>query len=112
MILFPGAVFWAHGAILQVQIVELDEAQGKIVLKAQIDHPYPTTKIMFMPETVRPCAPGRRLMRCAQGKPQTDLFATTGDYLRLWKIADDGKSAEMECVLNDVCPPLLTCTLR
>jgi hypothetical protein len=37
-----------------------------------------------------------------QGKPQPDLFATTGDYLRLWKVAEDGKSAEMECVLNDV----------
>ncbi len=38
---------------LQVQIVELDEDRGKIVLKAQVDHPYPTTKIMWMPETVR-----------------------------------------------------------
>ena len=31
-----------------------------------------------------------------------DLFATTGDYLRIWKVSEDGKSTEMECVLNDV----------
>ena len=37
-----------------------------------------------------------------QGKPQPDIFATTGDYLRLWKIVEDGKTVEMECVLNDV----------
>ena len=37
-----------------------------------------------------------------QEKPVPDLFATTGDYLRIWKVSEDGKSTEMECVLNDV----------
>ena len=36
--------------------MELNEELGKITCKAQIDHPYPTTKIMFMPETVRAVA--------------------------------------------------------
>ena len=39
--------------------------------KASFDHPYPATKVMFLPDmqTTRP-----------------DMVATTGDYLRLWNI--------------------------
>ncbi|GMI31325.1 hypothetical protein TrRE_jg7134 [Triparma retinervis] len=40
----------------------------------EFDHPYPCTKIMWSPE----------------GEGGKDLLATTGDYLRLWDIKDDG----------------------
>lgn len=48
-------------------------------------HPYPPTKIMFLPdkETARP-----------------DLVATSGDYLRIWRIQEDGVT--MEKLLNNV----------
>eukprot|EP00042_Codosiga_hollandica_P014796 m.34498 g.34498 ORF g.34498 m.34498 type:complete len:337 (+) comp43566_c0_seq1:79-1089(+) len=80
----------------KIQIVELDADAGKLVRRHTVDHPYPTTKILWMPQ--------------AEG-PQPDLFATTGDYLRIWKVADDGKTVGMECVLNDneysqFCAPL------
>lgn len=34
------------------------------------------------------------------GRP--DLFATTGDYLRIWKNSDDGNATTLECLLNNV----------
>jgi len=43
-------------------------------VSCEFDHPYPCTKILWSPAT--------------EGK---DLMATTGDYLRLWDITDDGK---------------------
>ena len=36
----------------QIQIVELDQERGKFVHKSTADHPYPTTRILWMPETV------------------------------------------------------------
>ena len=36
--------------MLQVQIIQLDEDQGEFVLKATFDHPYLTTKIMWIPD--------------------------------------------------------------
>ena len=37
---------------IQVQIIQLDEDRGEFVLKATFDHPYPTTKIMWIPDQV------------------------------------------------------------
>ena len=37
---------------LQVQIVQLDEQRGEFAVKAQFDHPYPTTKIIWIPDDV------------------------------------------------------------
>ena len=58
------------------------------------DHPYPTTKIMFIldKECQRP-----------------DLLATTGDYLRIWQICED--QVEPKSLLNnnknsEFCAPL------
>ena len=36
--------------VIQVQIIQLDEDRGEFVLKATFDHPYPTTKIMWIPD--------------------------------------------------------------
>mmetsp|Transcript_29613 Transcript_29613/g.41278 ORF Transcript_29613/g.41278 Transcript_29613/m.41278 type:complete len:419 (+) Transcript_29613:66-1322(+) len=78
----------------KVQIVELDEESGKFECTGSFEHPYPTTKIQWMPDK-----PGSR----------PDLLATTGDYLRLWKVEKDRVS--MECLLNnnknsEFCAPL------
>lgn len=40
----------------QVQIVSLDEDTSEFTGKSTFDHPYPTTKIMWIPDTV--CVPG------------------------------------------------------
>jgi DDB1- and CUL4-associated factor 7 len=76
------------------QIVELDDDKGDFVVKGSFDHPYPTTNIIWAPA-------GNTL-----GK---DLLATTGDYLRLWNVQDDGE-IRLECLLNNVrlLPSLLT----
>jgi len=78
----------------KVEIVELDEESGQFECTGSFDHPYPTTKIVWMPDR-----PGSR----------PDLLATTGDYLRLWKVEKDRVS--MECLLNnnknsEFCAPL------
>ena len=53
----------------KVQIVELDEKQNEsnFVVKSSFDHPYPCTKISWIPD-------------CHGNLP--DLLATSGDYLR------------------------------
>lgn len=37
----------------KIQIIDLDEERGEFVLKATFDHPYPATKIMWIPDQVR-----------------------------------------------------------
>eukprot|EP00163_Fabomonas_tropica_P021482 TRINITY_DN3753_c0_g1_i1.p1 TRINITY_DN3753_c0_g1~~TRINITY_DN3753_c0_g1_i1.p1 ORF type:complete len:292 (-),score=47.17 TRINITY_DN3753_c0_g1_i1:358-1233(-) len=63
-------------------------------LQASFDHPYPTTKILWNPDR--------------NGGAQ-DLLATTGDYLRIWKV--NGSSVKMKSLLNpnkmsEFCAPL------
>eukprot|EP00232_Nephroselmis_pyriformis_P011486 CAMPEP_0182885444 /NCGR_PEP_ID=MMETSP0034_2-20130328/19604_1 /TAXON_ID=156128 /ORGANISM="Nephroselmis pyriformis, Strain CCMP717" /LENGTH=336 /DNA_ID=CAMNT_0025018711 /DNA_START=13 /DNA_END=1023 /DNA_ORIENTATION=+ len=80
----------------KVEIVTLDEETGtfKSDPKYTFAHPYPTTKIMFCPD--KECQ-----------KP--DLLATTGDYLRIWHITEDG--VQLKSLLNnnknsEFCAPL------
>lgn len=70
----------------KVQIVALHESSYEFYCKSTFDHPYPTTKIMWIPDTkgVYP-----------------DLLATSGDYLRVWKVGDSGET-RLECLLNNV----------
>eukprot|EP00531_Pseudo-nitzschia_arenysensis_P015662 CAMPEP_0116119560 /NCGR_PEP_ID=MMETSP0329-20121206/2708_1 /TAXON_ID=697910 /ORGANISM="Pseudo-nitzschia arenysensis, Strain B593" /LENGTH=350 /DNA_ID=CAMNT_0003613273 /DNA_START=243 /DNA_END=1295 /DNA_ORIENTATION=+ len=68
---------------------------------AEFDHPYPCTKIMWSPETRH---------------GSQDLLATTGDYLRIWNVNDDGSGrgtlgVKKEALLNnnkssEYCAPL------
>jgi hypothetical protein len=37
---------------LKVQIVALDEETSEFTARSTFDHPYPTTKIMWIPDTV------------------------------------------------------------
>lgn len=66
--------------------MELDDDKGDFVLKGTFDHPYPTTNILWAP---------------AGNTFGKDLLATTGDYLRLWNVGDDGE-IRLECLLNNV----------
>ena len=70
---------------LQLQIIQLDEDRGEFVLRATFDHPYPTTKIMWISN---------------QTAQLPDLVATSGDYLRLWRVNES--QVRQECMLNNV----------
>lgn len=69
----------------KVQIVALDENVSEFNVKSTFDHPYPTTKIMWIPDSkgVFP-----------------DLLATSGDYLRVWRAVEP--ETRLECILNNV----------
>lgn len=96
----------------------LEEESSEFVCRNTFDHPYPTTKIMWIPDTkgIYP-----------------DLLATSGDYLRIWRVGADGLTTikmflscfnvfacvsqvsdtetRLECLLNnnknsDFCAPL------
>ena len=78
-----------------VRVIQLDEETHKFVDIGGFEHPYPTTKIMWIPD---------------QNGARRDLLATTGDYLRLWNVQDN-KSVRLECLLNnnkntEFCAPL------
>jgi len=83
----------------KVQIVQLDEDSGDFSSRSTFEHPYPTTKIMWIPDT--------------KGM-YPDLLATSGDYLRVWKVVDNENrqtESRLECLLNnnknsDFCAPL------
>lgn len=81
----------------KVVIVDLDESGDKpqFVKSNTIDHPYPTTKIMFNPD----------------GSSDQDLLATTGDYLRIWRRKPGQSQCHLEVLLNqnknnEFCAPL------
>uniref|UniRef100_A0AC34R8H5 Uncharacterized protein n=1 Tax=Panagrolaimus sp. JU765 TaxID=591449 RepID=A0AC34R8H5_9BILA len=79
----------------KISIVQLREEQGEFLHIGTFDHPYPATKIMWIPD-VKGIYP--------------DLLATTGDYLRLWRVGGH-HGASLEVMLNnnrtsDYCAPL------
>lgn len=79
----------------KISIVQLDETIGELQLRNTFDHPYPATKLMWIPDS-KGCFP--------------DLIATSGDYLRLWRLGADN-SAKIETLLNtnrtaEYCAPL------
>ena len=66
--------------------------ENQCYVAAEFDHPYPCTKILWSPDV----SSGAR-----------DLLATSGDYLRLWSMSDDGLgvgtlTAKKEALLNNV----------
>jgi len=78
----------------KVEIVQLnEETQAFETVGEAVNHPYPTTKIMWAPEGT-----------------DKDLLATTGDYLRIWDVDEDG-TIKQKCLLNnhresEFCAPL------
>ena len=90
-------------------------------LAAEFDHPYPCTKILWNPEhegAASSAAAGGG--GGGGGDPvagSRDLLATTGDYLRIWSLEEDGTggpgqlAAKKEALLNnnknsEYCAPL------
>jgi len=69
----------------KVNIVKLNEQKGSFDVTHEFDHPYPCTKLAWIPDRV-----GSR----------PDLIASTADYLRLWQV-EDGK-VSMKSLLNNV----------
>ena len=56
-------------------VVQLNESSGKFEETGMFDHPYPTTKLMWVPD---------------RAGSRSDLLATTGDYLRIWNVTASG----------------------
>ncbi|KAG6481740.1 WD repeat-containing protein LWD1-like [Zingiber officinale] len=93
----------AIGSLLEgygnrMEIVQLDEASGEIRSDPAlcIEHPFPPTKTMFVPD--RECL-------------RPDLLATSADFLRIWRVADDSSRIELRSLLNgnrnsEFCGPL------
>ncbi|KAL0478073.1 DDB1- and CUL4-associated factor 7 [Acrasis kona] len=79
----------------QVEIVQFSEGENTFKKIASFEHPYPTTKIQWFPST---------------NTSNEDLLATTGDYLRLWSVRDDGSVQKRHAFNNnsnaDFCAPL------
>ncbi|KAK0410960.1 hypothetical protein QR680_005410 [Steinernema hermaphroditum] len=78
----------------KVMVVQLDEPEGEFRHLCTFEHPYPTTKVLWIPDTRGVCP---------------DLLATTGDYLRIWRVGEQG--ATLDCQLNnnrssEYCAPL------
>ena len=67
-------------------MLSLDEETGTFPAEPthSFTHPYPCTKIMFIPDK--------------EGTHE-DLVATTGDYLRVWNIKEDG--VQLKSLLNN-----------
>eukprot|EP00195_Chlamydomonas_chlamydogama_P005387 CAMPEP_0202891988 /NCGR_PEP_ID=MMETSP1392-20130828/1870_1 /ASSEMBLY_ACC=CAM_ASM_000868 /TAXON_ID=225041 /ORGANISM="Chlamydomonas chlamydogama, Strain SAG 11-48b" /LENGTH=330 /DNA_ID=CAMNT_0049575863 /DNA_START=272 /DNA_END=1264 /DNA_ORIENTATION=+ len=79
-----------------VEIIQLDEDKGSFTCDPALTfrHDYPPTKLMFAPDK-EACRP--------------DLLATTGEFLRIWRIHEDG--VQLERLLNnnkqsEFCAPL------
>mmetsp|Transcript_7805 Transcript_7805/g.26877 ORF Transcript_7805/g.26877 Transcript_7805/m.26877 type:complete len:493 (-) Transcript_7805:87-1565(-) len=86
----------------KVEILYLDETKGEFGLSEpalSFSHPFPATKIMFVPE---------------KGAGGADLLATSSDYLRLYTIDDTqqgNSSVEVKSILSnssnsEFCAPL------
>lgn len=67
----------------------LQQGAESLTYSSTFEHPYPTTKIGWIPD--------------AQGT-HSDLIGTTGDFLRLWEVNEDGKP-KLKCLLNNVRDP-------
>lgn len=57
--------------------------------RSTFDHPYPPTKIGYAPASYQP------------SNSQTDLIATTGDYLRLWSTDENDPQVNLKVLLNN-----------
>jgi WD repeat-containing protein 68 len=68
-----------------VEVIQLDE-RSRFQKVAQFAHPFPPTALRFVPDL---------------NGTATDLIATTGDALRLWRIHPDTNDVEMCSILGN-----------
>ena len=75
------------------------DLDSQLYKACEFDHPYPCTKILWSPDV----------------SATKDLLATTGDYLRVWSVTDDGLgqgtlTPKKVALLNNVRSPwMMTC---
>uniref|UniRef100_A0A7S2RS73 Uncharacterized protein n=1 Tax=Rhizochromulina marina TaxID=1034831 RepID=A0A7S2RS73_9STRA len=58
----------------KIRLVQRDSDSHQLKMVTEFSHPYPATKIMWQPNAA---------------SSETDRLATTGDYLRIWKVTED-----------------------
>jgi WD repeat-containing protein 68 len=78
-----------------VDIIQLNPHRNEFDVLVSFDHPYPPTKLMWIPDKT---------------SNHADLLASTGDYLRIWKVMDNNM-VEIKALLNnnknsEFCAPL------
>ena len=66
----------------KVQVVSLDEDTSEFTAKSTFDHPYPTTKIMWIPDN-KGIYPGMAELVSLERENITALFRPAGDLRRL-----------------------------
>jgi WD repeat-containing protein 68 len=71
----------------KVAVVDFDANRGEFTVRAEFMHGYAATKLMWRPEDLTGDA--------------ADLLATSGDYLRLWHVPNDGVQVRPHAVLYD-----------
>lgn len=69
----------------KITVVQLDENANELKQIASVEHNFPPTKVMWMPYSET---------------DKADLFASTGDALRIWEMKDG--TAVNRCTLNSV----------
>lgn len=75
----PGQFRLGFGSFLenysnQIQVIQLYEKEKEYIKIAETVHNYPTTKLLWSPYN---------------GGQSPDIFATTGEYLRIWELSDN-----------------------
>uniref|UniRef100_A0A1I8BZ59 WD_REPEATS_REGION domain-containing protein n=1 Tax=Meloidogyne hapla TaxID=6305 RepID=A0A1I8BZ59_MELHA len=84
----------------KVSIVQLQEEQGEFAHIGTFEHPYPATKVLWIPDP--------------KGN-YPDLLATTGDYLRLWRVGGGihNNGVSLEVRLDNIATSSIdtTCTI-
>ena len=73
----------------RVEVITLDESRSALCSSPNLafSHPYPPTKLAFIPD---------------KDGTRPDLLASSGDFLRLWHLSDDG--VQMEKLLTNAKP--------
>jgi WD repeat-containing protein 68 len=73
----------------QFHLVQIDTNTATCTKFAQFDHPYPATKILWAPSKYN-----------LNSSTTADIFATSGDYLRIWTLTTENQ-VMMKGVLNN-----------
>eukprot|EP01105_Mastigella_eilhardi_P002557 TRINITY_DN1319_c0_g3_i1.p1 TRINITY_DN1319_c0_g3~~TRINITY_DN1319_c0_g3_i1.p1 ORF type:complete len:349 (+),score=97.67 TRINITY_DN1319_c0_g3_i1:46-1047(+) len=79
----------------KIQVVELHKQRDVFEASAEFDHPYPATKVMWIPD---------------KQAHSPDLLATSGDCLRVWEVSPTGsvslKAGLSTAKQSEFCAPL------
>jgi len=70
----------------KIQLIQRNPKTDALVKMGEFNHPYPATKIMWSPSK----------------DTEHDSLATTGDYLRIFKVGADGTVEDPPALLNNV----------